>query len=168
MGRCEAQARHVALPKCVWRGPGGRRFPRVRGVARHGNILAPCSLLLSLLIFSCVVCCALCVGVTYLSHSLFCAFRASRRRCAPYANGRAAAGVLSSHGVLPLPSSVGLLILRWCGMLPTYVSSVFPPLLFFTMLCLLRRILACVARRRFISQLAFDTARHTFSATFVR
>ena len=62
-----------------------------------------------------------------------------------------AAGVLSCHGVLPLPSSVGLLILRWCGMLPTYVSYVFPPLLFFTVLCLLRGILACVVRRRFIS-----------------
>ena len=98
-------------------------------------------------------CCryAPCVNVKYLSHPLFCVFRVLRRRGAPYANGRAAAGGLSCHGVLQLPSSVGLLILRWCGMLPTYVSYVFPPLLFFTGLCLLRRILGCVVGRRFIS-----------------
>ena len=67
------------------------------------------------------------------------------------ANGRAAAGVLFCHGTLSLPSSVGLLLLRWCGMLPTYASYVFSPLLFLTVLCLLRRILACVVWRRFIS-----------------
>ena len=163
MGRCEAQARHDALPKCVWREPGARCFSRVRGVARHGNILAPCSLLPSLLIFSCDVCLvsyAPCAGVTYLSHPHFCVFRVSRQRCAPYANGRAAAGVLSCHGVLPLPSSVGLVLLRWCGMLPTYVSYVFSPLLFLTVLCLLRRILACVVWRRFISYL-HSTRLHT-------
>ena len=35
------------------------------------------------------------------------------------AYGRAAAGVLSCHGTLSLPSSVGLLPLRWCGMVRT-------------------------------------------------
>ena len=60
------------------------------------------------------------------------------------ANGRAAAGVLSCHGTLSLPSSVGLLLLRWCGMLPSYASFVFSSLLMLTVLCLLRRILVCV------------------------
>ena len=75
------------------------------------------------------------------------------------ANGRAA-GVLSCHGTLSLPSSVGLLLLRWCGMLPTYASYVFSPLLFLTVLCLLRRILACVVSRRFMSYL-HSTRLHT-------
>ena len=76
------------------------------------------------------------------------------------ANGRAAAGVLSCHGTLSLPSSVGLLLLRWCGMLPTYGSYVFSPFLFLTVLCLLRRILACVVWRRFVSYL-HSTRLHT-------
>ena len=65
------------------------------------------------------------------------------------AKGRAAAGVLSCHGTLSLPSSVGLLLLRWCGMLPTYASFVLSSLLFLTVLCLLPRILACVVWLRF-------------------
>ena len=69
-------------------------------------------------------------------------------------------GGLSCHGVLPLPSSVGLLLLRWCGMLPSYASYVFSPLLFLTVLCLLRRILACVVWRRFLSYL-HSTRLHT-------
>ena len=64
-----------------------------------------------------------------------CVFRVSRRRCAPYANGRAATGVLSCRGMSRLPSSVGLILLRWCGMLPTDASFVFSPLLFLTVLC---------------------------------
>ena len=75
-------------------------------------------------------------------------------------NGRVAAGVLSCHGILSLPSSVSLILLRWCGMLPTYASYVFSPLLFLTVLCLLQRILACVVWRRFISYL-HSTRLHT-------
>ena len=101
-----------------------------------------------------------CMGVTYLSHPHLCLFRVSQRRCAPYANRRAAARVLSCHGILPLPFSVGLILLRWCGMLPTYASYVFSPLLFLTVLCLLWRILACVVWRRFISYL-HSTRLHT-------
>ena len=67
--------------------------------------------------------------------------------------------VLLCYGVLPLPSSVGLLLLRWCGMLPTYVSYLVSPLLFLAVLCLLRRILACVVWRRFISYL-YSTRLH--------
>ena len=69
------------------------------------------------------------------------------------ANGRAAAGVLSCHGTLSLPSSVGLLLLQWCGMLTIYASFVFSSPLFLIVLCLLRRFLACVVWRRFMSYL---------------
>ena len=60
------------------------------------------------------------------------------------ANGRAAAGALSCHGTL----------------LPIYASFVFSSLLFRTVLCLLRRTLACVVWRRFISYL-HSTRLHT-------
>ena len=62
-------------------------------------------------------------------------------------------GFWSRHGTLSLASSVGLLLLRWCGMLPIYASFVCSSLLFLTVLCLLRRSLACVVWRRFISYL---------------
>ena len=76
------------------------------------------------------------------------------------ANGHAAAAVLSCHGTLSLPSLVGLLLLRWCGMLPIYASFVLSSLLFLTVLCLLRRILECVVWRRFIPYL-HSTRLHT-------
>ena len=69
------------------------------------------------------------------------------------ANGRAAAGVLSRHGTLSVPSSVSLLLPRRCGMLPIYASFVCSSLLFLTVLCLLRRLLSCVVWRRFVSYL---------------
>ena len=43
---------------------------------------------------------------------------------------------------------------------PTHALYVFSPLLFLTVLCLLRRILACVVWRRFISYL-HSTRLHT-------
>ena len=76
------------------------------------------------------------------------------------ANGRAAARVLSRHGTLSLPSSVGLVLLRWCAMLPINASFVCSSLLFLTVLCLLRRLLACVVWRGFISYL-LSTWLHT-------
>ena len=68
-------------------------------------------------------------------------------------NGRAAAGVLSRHGTSTVPSSVGLLLPRRCGMLSIYASFVCSSLLFLTVLCLLRRLFSCVLWRRFISYL---------------
>ena len=101
-----------------WRGPCARCSSRVRGVAQHGNILVWLPPFPPHLFVRCVSCrrYAPCMGVTYLPHPHLCVFRVSRRRCTPYANGLAAAGVLSCHGILPLPSSVGLILLRWCGM----------------------------------------------------
>ena len=54
-------------------------------------------------------------------------------------NGRAAAGVLLRHGTSTVPSSVGPLLPRRCGMLPIYASVVCSSLPFLTVLCLLRR-----------------------------
>ena len=63
-------------------------------------------------------------------------------------------GIPSSRRYLPT------YLLRWCGMLPIYASFVCSSLLFLTVLCLLRRLLACVVWRRFISYL-LSTRFHT-------
>ena len=76
------------------------------------------------------------------------------------ANGRAAAGVVSRHGTLSVPSSVGLVLPRRCGMLPIHASFVCSSLIFLTVLCFLRRLLSCVVWRRFLSYL-LSTWLHT-------
>ena len=92
-------------------------------------------------------------------------FEAAKRKDV---NGRAAAGVLSRYGILSVPSSVGLLLTRRCGMLPVYASFVcFFPL--FSYRVVLVKASFIVRRLALVYiLLAVDMAPHTsLAATFV-